>query len=353
MIPEHLYACFRRDLVWRIRGSRAELRESRTEQGHCLTLSRNGLLEIDASDDFNRTFSDRFTPPRQLAETLQTRQPAAEAVLQRLVRELGSGSGSSVRIVTTVCAVENERQRGLSVSTIATVRIHEPGQPALSITTDPANLSEHLALLLSCARRDAVEQVDYRRYPMLWKNGSGAVLLHEAIGHPAESASFLEWPEWLEVRDDPSIALVSMPLDDTAQATSIRVLSAGETPSAFRRESFRQPPVRRMTNLTVASRRNVEQLPPQRIEVLLLGGGSYEATTDLVRINISAARIVSRSSARRVAPFQLAETRQSIRRVLHGSLGKPGTYPGVICGDEGQRLPVGAVAPDLLTEAFP
>jgi hypothetical protein len=353
MVPEHLYACIRRDLVWRIRGSHAELRESRTEQGHCLTLSRNGLLEIEASDDFSRTFSDRFTAPRQLAETLQAQQPAAEPVLKRLVRELGGGSGAAVRVLTTVCAVENERQRGLSVSTIATVRILEARQPALSITTDPAHMSEHLALLLSCVRRDAAVQVDYRRYPILWKNGSGAVLLHEAIGHPAETASFLEWPEWLEVRDDPSLALVSMRLDDTAQATSMRVLSGGETPSAFRRESFRQPPVRRMTNLAVASRRNVEQLPSQRIEVLLLGGGSYEAATELVRINISAARIVSGSSSRRVAPFQLAETRQSIRRVLNGSVGKPVTYPGVICGDEGQRLPVGAVAPDLLTEAFP
>lgn len=352
MIPDHLYACSRQDELWRIRGSGRELQETRTEEGHCLTTVRSGAITIEATDDFTRTYSERFTAPGRIAEELRALRPRTETMLQRLLAARANIPDAWLRIMTTVRAVQSEQQRAFSATITATLRIQRQGQSPLSITTDPEHVPEHLALLGSCARSDEEVEVDYRLYPVLWKHGSGAVLLHEAIGHPAEQSRFMHWPEWLEVRDDPAAeALGRTTLDDTAQPVSTRLLSAGEAPAALRRESFREVPLRRMTSLVVTSSRPAA-LAPERIEVLLLGGGSYDITTDRVSLEVSAARLLSGSGSRSLAPFRFVETRESIRRVLRGSHGTAATYPGVICGDEGQRLPVGAIAPDLLTDAL-
>ncbi|MDQ3281754.1 MAG: hypothetical protein M3Q69_10105, partial [Acidobacteriota bacterium] len=157
---------------------------------------------------------------------------------------------------------------------------------------------------------------------LLWRNGSGAVLLHEAVGHPAEHAQPpIELPQWLEV----------------------------ENPLTMRRASHRDVPLLRMNNLIARQRNAPFDLPKERIEVLLVDGGFYDPLTETVTIRIAAADLVEGDRVQRIAPFTIRDTRANIIQSLTGASGEPLRYPGVICSREGQELVVGSHAPLLLT----
>jgi hypothetical protein len=178
---------------------------------------------------------------------------------------------------------------------------------------------------------------------VLWRGGSGAVLIHEALGHPAERGVFANWPAWLEVSDEPSWRL-----DDTAQKVATRILTRGEEPASLRREDFRATPLRRMSKLVVSAKSPAQQLPDPRIEIWMVGGGSWDRLTDSVDLFITLGYLVEGDRKRVLRPFRLSVDRLEIPRRILGAFSEPSIYPGVICGDDGQRLMVGSVAPDLL-----
>ncbi|HYO76879.1 MAG TPA: hypothetical protein VE010_10485 [Thermoanaerobaculia bacterium] len=188
---------------------------------------------------------------------------------------------------------------------------------AHSVVSDPAHLPSDLVLL----RRAALEpEVEARPLPMVWKNGSAAVLLHEASGHPAEqNVQPRDWPEWLQIAH----------------------------PLALRRASFRDVPLLRMTDLVARQQHAPFDIPEQRLEVLLVDGGAYDPLTDVVTLRIGAADLIEGSKVRRVAPFTFSRPRTSVS--LLGATGDPIRYPGVICSREGQELVVGSHAPVMVT----
>ena len=161
---------------------------------------------------------------------------------------------------------------------------------------------------------------------LVWRNGSGAVLLHEAVGHAAEHhAPPVSWPEWLTVHDEAPHGIVDL---------------LREPPATLRRESFRDVPLARMTKL-VARQHGAPFAPPaDAIEIHLVAGGTYDPLTDVVTIDVSV------SSA---GPFTLRDSRANIAASLAGAVGEPLEYPGVICSREGQELAVGSHAPVLVT----
>lgn len=190
-----------------------------------------------------------------------------------------------------------------------------------SVVTSPEHLDDDVALLRNasapCALRPALS------LPLLWRNGTAAVLLHEAIGHPAEHGhAEIAWPAWLAI----------------------------ENPLAPRRASFRDVPLLRMTNLVARQHDAPFALPDERIEVLLVDGGSYEPLTEVVTLRIAAADIVRRDEVQRADPFTLTATRGAVAGALIGATGPSIRYPGVICSREGQELVVGSHAPVMLTE---
>jgi len=157
--------------------------------------------------------------------------------------------------------------------------------------------------LEACATRE-------RERRFLWKNGSAAVLLHEAFGHAAEhDAPPVDWPSWLHV----------------------------DAPLAMRRESFRDVPLLRMTNVVVTQTGAPFVLPDDAIEIHYVAGGSYDPLTDVVTVDVA------------VPKFTLRATRAEIARSLAGARGEPIRYPGVVCSREGQRLVVGSFAPEIIT----
>jgi hypothetical protein len=185
------------------------------------------------------------------------------------------------------------------------------GIDGLSVVTTPADAHRDYELLMGLAGSKPVRSV--AKLPIVWQNGSAAVLLHEAIGHANEQgAPEVSWPSWLSV----------------------------DAPIALRRETFRDVPLPRMMHLIARQSGAPFALPDERIDVQLIAGGGYDPLTDVVTINVSV------SSA---GPFTIRRTRAQIAAALVGASGEPVRYPAVICSREGQALYVASHAPLLVT----
>ena len=191
------------------------------------------------------------------------------------------------------------------------------GLRGLSIVTSPEHASGDYALLREIADVEpSGETIDYHGIPIVWRNGSAAVLLHEAIGHPLEHGhATIEWPSWLQV----------------------------EVPLCMRRETFRDVPLLRMTTLTAGGGQAI--LPVHSIEILLVACGEYEPLTQTVTLRIAAANY----EGRRLPPFEICESREAVARAIVAAEGETLRYPGVVCSREGQELVVGSFAPVMTT----
>lgn len=186
------------------------------------------------------------------------------------------------------------------------------GSEGISIVTTPADAQRDYALLQEIAGSKPVTPAS--GLPIVWQNGSAAVLLHEAIGHAAEQhAPAIDWPAWLSV----------------------------DAPITLRRETFRDVPIPRMTHLIARQSEAPFTLHQERIDVHLIAGGAYDPVTDVVTINVA----VSTAGA-----FVIKRTRAEIAASLTGAMGDPIRYPGVICSREGQELYVPSYAPLMITE---
>jgi len=288
------YTMVRHDELW-VRGV---LAESRVNFGEAVERGR----EIAAR---NR-IEDRALHARL--------QRQCEEAVQRIRRSIAAMRDARVRYVVTATDEDFE----------STIAITLDG---VSVVSTPETVAVDYALLKALLP-PATRHSPPANSPLLWRNGSAAVLLHEAIGHATEHGHApLAWPSWLRVRD-------------AARAGRIANLIAGEPPAASRRESFRDAPLPRMTKLVVEQVHAPFDLPDGRIEIELVAGGAYEPLTEMVTINVAV------SSA---GPFTIRASRRAISRSLIGASGNPIRYPGVICSREGQELYVGSYAPLILT----
>jgi hypothetical protein len=215
----------------------------------------------------------------------------------------------------------------------------------LSLVSDREHALRDAELLRALDLAPETEVPDPRSLPLVWRNGSASVLLHEAAGHAAEHGhAALQWPEWLSLHDEPPFDV-----DDTGATPRVTDLLAGECPWSWRRESFRDVPLRRMSRLVARQHGAPFELPPRRIDVHLLSRGAYEPLTGMVSLFIAAADLVDGASARRLPPFALHVSRDEVARAIAGAEGEPLRYPGVICSSEGQELVVASYAPLLVT----
>jgi hypothetical protein len=202
----------------------------------------------------------------------------------------------------------------------------------LSVVTNAADALADLDLLSRLAAEEPAGAPP-RDLPIVWRNGSAALLLHEAAGHPAEyGRDPARWPDWLRLSDRGADLL------------------RGAFPPCWRRATFRDVPLRRMSDLRVEESAAPFELPATRLEVLLVDGGSYEPLDEMVSIRVAAARLVEGSGSHPVTPFELRCSRHDIAGSLRGAGGPVRRYPGVICSREGQELFVGSSAPDLIME---
>lgn len=309
------FAIATRDELWSI-GATPLLLVSRLAHGEALT-GDGELVATDACDP-------------ELVAACDERLSAAHAAMAA-VRDV------RVRIVASARRAGDAAIRA-EVALIVTRR-------GISIVSDTVALESDL-LLLDDATAPPNAAADFdARLPIVWMNGSGAVLLHEAAGHAAEYGHApVEWPSWLRVTDEPEPGL-----DDTGEpcrATNLLL----EPPACHRRESFRDVPLQRMSNVIVQHEGAPFDFPEPRIEVHLVAGGLYDPLTQMVSLFITHAEHVTGSFTHRVRPFALHVARADVARGLRGAYGRPIRYPGVVCSREGQEIVVGCSAPLLLTE---
>ena len=271
-----------RDELW----LRGRLVESRLSHGEAIQ-DESGIIAADVRDD------------------------ALVAICEREMERMHEAMPRDARVRLVATASSDE--------TASTMTI---GRRGLSVVTSPEHAREDDELLRAVAEaKPSGEPIDYHGIPIVWRNGSAAVLLHEAIGHATEhDHAPIAWPSWLEV----------------------------DVPLRMRRATFRDVPLLRMTMLKA---RNAGVPPAGRapsrrpIEVLLVAGGTYEPLTEIVTLRIAAADY----AGRRLPPFEIREPREAVARALLGAEGEPLRYPGVVCSREGQELVVGSFAPVMLT----
>ena len=310
-----VFSMVTREEVWTL-GSERDLRDERLSHGRAEFRGE----EIVAADDLDE-------------ELL--------AFVQR-VAEQSRHSLPSIRDDVVARVIVSARRAGdLAVAT-ESVWIFTRG--TRSIVSSPAHAANDLALLAH--DEPAAMAVDYRTLPLVWRHGSAAVLMHEAAGHAAEHrAAPIDWPSWLLVRDEPGATY-----DDTGHSTRVVDLLLGEAPSSARCASFSGVPLRRMSNVVVRHAGAPFALPEERIEIELVGGGSYDPLSDSVRLAVARAALLTGETRTSVKPFVIEESRSSVAFALRGASGEPERYPGVVCSSEGEEIVVGSHAPVLVTE---
>ena len=240
---------------------------------------------------------------------------ASEKAMERdRARMVGAGAaGGLLRIVAS-----SRKDDALRTDVICTLSMR-----GLSVVSDAEHFAADAALLERCVRSEPGDAVDPRGIPIVWRNGSAAVLFHEAIGHAAEHEH--------------------APLD---LPRGFRV----DAPLVMRRASFTDVPLLRMRHVRVACDGGDVPLPARRIEVHLVSGGHYESLTQVVSIHIAAAELIDEGASRAIKPFSIAAHRRDVVRSIRGAFGPIERYPGVICSREGQDLFVPSFAPVIVTE---
>ena len=292
-----IFAIAARDEVW-AGGRRLE---SRLMHG-IARQEGNEITATDAADDALLESCDlAMASARALAQPIEARV--------RVVVRATRGMGSPTRPAAAVRPAE--RPDGLEspsqvVETTFTVTIG-----GVSIVSTAEHVLTDAAML---RHRSGERQTVTGNHLLVWRGGSAAVLLHEAIGHAAEhDAPPVQWPSWLDV----------------------------EAPLALRRESFSDVPLMRMTHLTAWQQNAPFDMPKDAIDVHLVAGGGYDPLTDEVTVDVAIPR------------FTIRARRAEIARSLRGAEGKPLRYPGVICSREGQELYVPSSAPVMITGELP
>jgi len=278
LIAPSTFAIASRDELW-IRGA---LSESRLMHGH----ARQHDQTIEASDARDE---------RLVAVCNQAIEDARATI---------AALDARVRVVARATREDDVE----SVETTITISFD-----GVSVVTTPADAIADYELLRSLS---GSKPTPLRSLPIVWQNGSAAVLLHEAIGHAREhDAAPVAWPEWLSV----------------------------DAPLVSRRERFRDVPLPRMKHLIATQTGAPFVLPDERIEVQLVAGGSYDPVTDVVTVNVAVST---------AGPFTIQRTRTEIAAAISGAAGDPIRYPGVICSREGQELYVASHAPTMITDAL-
>jgi hypothetical protein len=348
MIPPHAFAELTLDEQWQVERS-LELRSRRVDRGFAVAGEYGESfqrLEIagdadDLPDARVETLSRSLPDVKDLEEEVRSmlarfallRPPAGMTLRVIVSRRLLLAGGVERRIRSGAIRLETEGPDG-AVGLVTTARFLVDDLPRLLESRQGSGGS----------RAEAIDEL-----PLLWSGGSGGVLMHEAVGHPAGIAAAIEWPEWLAVCDEPSSGVYET-RDDDLGAPPRRDLLRGESPASLRRASFRDLPMFRMSNLVVSQRGAPFDLPRRHVAITLADSGSWDPLRDDVTTRVALAWMVEGSSRRRLAPFTFRSARAAIARSLTGARGTPSRFPGVICSDQGQRLPVGTFSPDLLME---
>lgn len=340
MIPEKSFAQVTLDEIWRS-GPDLELTSRRIERGFASLRPFGGSLGILATTDSSRPPGPELEPHLFSVEFLESHR---DAVLDRIRR--GQAIPQLEMRILLSHQVEPDHE---TLTTVIRLELSAAGHRSGALLTTPGHLEHDLDLLTRLSSPEGSHVFEPASLPLLWSNGTGGILLHEAVGHPAGRAPHPPWPEWLQVRDDPEVTIFETRLRGGCGQPRDLLASA---PAMSRRASFRDPPMPRLTTLVASATAAPFEVPERHVEVLLAEGGSWDPITDRVRVRVLCADLVDGGERERLAPFTFESLRASIAASLSGARGEPVRYPGVLCSEHGQRIPVGTMSSDLLLECL-
>jgi hypothetical protein len=346
------YASASREDLWHIDEGRPSLLESRSDRG--------SLREISAG---------RFQGGTDIAAASQLEPERAEEIIRQLGLEMGSAppwlelelpSVERIRHQIKTTFVSRNGTEELRSEEVFELTVPTPESPrSLVIARRDLGALKSTILRLR-ASASATEAADWQALPLLWRNGSGGALLHEAIGHRASSGRpLLQWPRWLDALDDPSGL---MRIDDDGLPAWPTNLASGNRIELRRRESFRDAAIPRMTHLRISGTWAIDNLPFPRIEIFETAHGNYDPLTDTVEVAVAAAEQVGDDDRTSLRPFLFRCPAESAARNLLGTVipietasspnigmfGQQGVTCTMACLDEGQRILVASTCPDLL-----
>lgn len=324
------------------RGGRLVVELARFDRGWARARLRGNWIEIDAGD---------ASHARGMPESIAAHLAAERVVAPPIALDAEEYAGwrfhaiARQRVAVHRGSAPDEQGDGIVVAS-APARDHG----TISIVTSPGSLPGDARRLSASLARPPAHGTAAEATPIAFANGSAAVLMHEAVGHPSErGAPHVGWPAWLEVTDDPfAPALGQLTRDDCGRPVATRDLTRGESPSALRRWSFRDTPIVRMSSLCVRGSGAPTPLPARRIEVQLVDHGSWDPLSEQVSLRVCLAELVEGRDRTLLPRFTIRATRRELAARLAGWFGESISYPGVICSDEGQSLPVGSIATGLL-----
>lgn len=336
------YAEFTLDEVWLL-GERPELSSRAISRGWAL-MSSSSPAHIEATTDFSSP-TGRALGSRLLSVAVL--ESHRDAVLEQLFHT--RSPLLSARIILSH-RIDHGRE---ILTTVIRLELAGADGADLALLTAPGYLAEDLETLTRLGRRRIeAERSELDPLPILWAAGTGGVLLHESAGHPAGVSPAVRWPEWLRVFDDPAVPVFDRSAGETSPTRRSDLLSS-EQPSSRRRASFREHPMPRMSTLVASAVGPVPfHLPSRYVEVELAEGGRWDPLTDAVSIRVLSASVIEDNVRRRLAPFEIVSGRADVAQSLTGARGEPARYPGVLCSEHGQRIPVGTYCLDLLTEGI-
>ncbi|MBW3564602.1 MAG: hypothetical protein KY459_07745 [Acidobacteria bacterium] len=315
--------------LWRRASRHPE--DLRVTAGRCVSEGRS--IRAESLDPRHVTLDSAIPPPGEIAG-LMSNQPGVEALsIHTVARRVSSSSGEHESHSSTV----------------------------LARTEDGATLVadlDDIGAALSIAGPRTGKTISAERLeglPLLFLFGSGGVLIHEIAGHPLIAGHKLpNLPDWLTITDDPSIPGLGFlgARDDCGRPTRAAQIHRGEIPAALRRSSFRDVPLPRMSSLVVEGNAPFE-IPDDRIEIHLIEHGAWDPDRDVITLNVQRADVFTRAVHKPAPRFTIEASRNVLAGALSGARGRPVRYPGVICSEEGQRVPVGTRSVDLLLEGAP
>lgn len=349
----HAFAHVTEDELWLV-GTRTERLRRSFDQGWAVARDFKGTLAIQGSDTFRAGPLGTWDESAQQLREALVRSAALDPLPILRTISTFSADDHRVRFIKSGRYVSSAERGHFSTSFTITISRRDPvtGE-SISMITTPETLSPDCIQMASLLQPLPPGQAPHD-IPILWRGGSASILFHELIGHRSQAGQpALEWPAWLTVSDQPFAEGVGrMIVDDTGASPRAALLTRGQELQCRRRQTFRDMPLLRMTNLICETAGLPLRVPGQRIEVWLLEHGSYDSHSDRISLHISLADHVDGSTRRRLTPFRIECRAEQVLTALVGGRGPLTRYPGVVCGDEGQRIPVGSWSMELLTRSL-
>lgn len=320
--PTHLFASSTAEEVRLLRADEVRVVEQRLEHGRAMSRWSNGW-RIEATDVLRERVPDHLQLTEEDVAWLTA--VATQRTEARPVR--------NEFLVTTTArrrVVVNESGAFRAEDHVSTVR---HGQSVVTCAG-----SELGALLARLQQERGEPHLPTPSLPLVFTNGSGAVLLHECIGHASEEGIFTPSLPFA-VFDAPAA------VDDigcSPQPADLRT----SAPLGWRRWSFRDVPLRRMTSLVIDAAPAAER-PDRYIDVDEVEEGTFDSLSGTATLLVRSAAEVTPSGRTTLIPFELTVSRDSLWQRL-SIAGTAAVERTVICSARGQRAPVHSSCPDLL-----